>query len=112
MEPNLDIIGQVPSNISILIINGENEIQTPIQQALLLQQKLTDLGHPDHTLIAYPNFGHLFYPSSRWITGVGPIQQYVLRDLYSWLESHSGLTPLTASNSSSSSSSNTTKLNH
>ena len=108
----LNIIGNVSSNTSILILQGENDTQTPVQQAFLLQQKLTDVGHPDHTLITYPNLGHTFYPSTQWQTGFGPIQQYVLRDLYSWLESHSGLTLLTASNSSSSLSSNTTKLNH
>ena len=98
LQPNLDIIGNISSNTRILILQGENETQTPVQQAFLLQQKLTDVGHPDHTLITYPNLGHIFYPSSQWITGVGPIEQYVLRDLYSWLESHSGLTPLTTSN--------------
>jgi len=34
----------------------------------------------------------VFYPSSRWFTEIGPIQQYVLADLYSWLEAHSGFT--------------------
>ena len=101
LEPNLDIIGNVSSNTSILILQGENETQTPLQQAFILQQKLTELGHPDHTLITYPNLGHVFYPSSEWQTGIGPIEQYVLRDLYSWLESHSGFTPLmTTANSS------------
>jgi uncharacterized protein len=56
-----------------------------------LQQKLTDVGHPDHTLITYPNLGHVFYLSSQWWTGIGPIQQYVLADLYVWLAAHSGL---------------------
>ena len=55
------------------------------------QQGLTELNHPDHTLITYPNLGHLFYPSSQWENGIGPIQQYVLADIYSWLEAHSGL---------------------
>jgi uncharacterized protein len=61
------------------------------QQAFLLQQRLTELNHPDHTLITYPNLGHVFYPSSPWETGIGPIQQYVLADLYAWLEAHSDL---------------------
>jgi hypothetical protein len=74
----------------------------------LLQQKLTDVGHPDHILITYPNLGHSFYPSPKWQTGNGPIQQYVLADIYSWLESHNGFTPLTIFSSSSS---NTTKIN-
>ena len=110
LRPNLDIIGNVSSNTSILILQGENDTQTPLQQAFLLQQKLTELGHPDHMLITYPNLGHLFYPSSQWQTGIGPIQQYVLADLYSWLESHNGFTPLTTF-SSSSFTTNTTKIN-
>ena len=47
--------------------------------------------HPDHTLITYPNLGHLFYPSSQWLTGSGLIEPYVLADIYSWLEAHSNL---------------------
>ena len=42
-------------------------------------------------LITYPNQEHAFYPSSQWKTGIGPIEQYVLTDLYAWLETHSGL---------------------
>jgi hypothetical protein len=42
-------------------------------------------------LITYPNLGHVFYPSSQWQTSDGPIPQYVLADLYAWLEAHSGL---------------------
>jgi pimeloyl-ACP methyl ester carboxylesterase len=109
--PNLSIIGNISKSTGILMLNGENDSQTTVQQAFLLQQRLTDVNHPDHTLITYPNLGHLFYPSPQWFTETGPIQQYVLRDLYSWLEAHSGLTPLTISNLPSLSS-NSTKLNH
>src|SRR5207245_6429521 len=87
----LSIIGNVSKTTGILILNGENDSQTPVQQAFLLQQRLTEVNNPDHTLITYPNLGHLFYPSSQWSTGVGPIQQYVLADIYGWLEAHSGL---------------------
>jgi dipeptidyl aminopeptidase/acylaminoacyl peptidase len=72
-------------------MQGKNDSQTPIQQAFLLQQELTEVRHPDHTLKTYPNLGHLFYPSSLWTTEAGPIPEYVLADLYSWLEAHSGL---------------------
>jgi len=64
----------------------------PVEQAFLLQQILTEVNHPDHTLITYPDLGHIFYPSTKWSTGMGPIEPYVLADLYSWLESHSGST--------------------
>ena len=87
----LSAIGNVSKTTAILILNGENDSQTPVQQAFLLQQRLTEVNHPDHTLITYPNLGHLFYPSSQWSTGIGPIEQYVLADIYAWLEAQSGL---------------------
>jgi alpha-beta hydrolase superfamily lysophospholipase len=107
LEPNLITITNVPSNTSILILNGENDTQTPVQGAFLLQQKLTEINHPDHTLITYPNLGHEFYPSSQWQTSQGPIQEYVLADLYSWLEAHSGFTRSPSPSSSFSNSSST-----
>ena len=107
LDPNLSTISKVPPNASILILNGENDTQTPVQGALLLQQKLTEINHPDHILITYPNLGHEFYPSSQWQTQHGPIPSYVLAGLYAWLEAHSGFThivvPISWSNVSSSS---------
>ena len=67
--PTMDIISKVPSDTSILIQQGRNDSQTP------LQQRLTDLRHPDHTLITYPDLGYLFYPSSQWLTAYGPMEQ-------------------------------------
>ena len=90
--PTLSIIGNVSKSTGILILNGENESLTPVQQAFLLQQRLTEVNPPDHTLITYPNLGHVFYPSSQWLTGLGPIELYVLADLYAWLEAHAGFT--------------------
>ena len=74
------------------MLNGENDSQTTVQQAMLLQQKLTEINHPDHTLITYPNLGHEFYPSYQWQSPHGSIAQYVLADIYSWLESHNRFT--------------------
>jgi pimeloyl-ACP methyl ester carboxylesterase len=91
IEPDLSIIGNVSKSIGILILNGENDSQTPVQQAFLAQQRLTEVNHPDHTLITYPNLGHVFYPSSQWSTSFGPFEPYVLADLYAWLEAHSGI---------------------
>ncbi len=86
LTPNLDIIDKVPTDTSILILQGENDTDTPLEQAFLLQQKLTELKHPDHTLITYSDLGHLFYPSSIWMTTLGgPIESKVLEDLFEWL---------------------------
>jgi hypothetical protein len=95
----LGMIGNVSSSTGILILQGENDTNTPVQQAFMLQQRLTDVNHPDHTLITYPGLGHDLSPAIAQYPGssmygkqkTGPIEDYVLADLYSWLEAHSGL---------------------
>ena len=89
MPTSLSSIGNVSKSTGILILNGENDAQTPVQQAFLLHQRLDEVNHPDHTLITYPKLGHAFHPASKWQTAFGPMESDVLADLYSWLESHS-----------------------
>lgn len=86
LDSNLALIGNVSS--SILILQGEGDIQTPVEEAFLLDQRLTEIEHPDHTLITYPGLGHSFYPVTYpWkIQPLGPIQDYVLADLAAWLK--------------------------
>jgi dienelactone hydrolase len=84
LKSTIDTIGSVSS--SILILNGVNDILTPLEDALLLEQKLTENGHPDHTLITYPGLGHYFYPEDYWSIAMGPMQDYVLQDLEAWLK--------------------------
>jgi hypothetical protein len=43
----------------------------------LFQSTLTDVNHPDHTLITYPNLGHIFYPSSQWARVVDSLNRYL-----------------------------------
>ncbi|HET7283336.1 MAG TPA: hypothetical protein VFI70_01500, partial [Nitrososphaeraceae archaeon] len=93
--------------------NIEHLVYSSVEQAFLLQQRLAEVNHPDHTLLTYPDLGHIFYPSSKWSTGMGPIEPYVLADLYGWLESHSGFkhvpSVMSSSYSSSSSTNSTTE---
>src|SRR5215212_12138996 len=110
-------IGNISSSTGILILQGENDTQTPVQQAFLLQQRLTGVNHPDHTLITYPGLGHDLSPAIEVYPGSGmygiqksgPIEDYALADLYAWLEAHSGFTriPVVMPSSNSSSSSST-----
>jgi uncharacterized protein len=53
------MIGNVSSTTGILRLQGENDTNTPVQQAFMLQQRLTELNHPDHTLIIYPGLGQI-----------------------------------------------------
>src|SRR5215467_3833913 len=92
LTPTLSVIGNVSKSTGVLLLNGENDSATPLQQTFLLQQRLAEVNHPDHTLITYPNLGHDFYPSPQWFAENGPIEPYVLADLYAWLGAHSGFT--------------------
>ncbi|MFX0202677.1 MAG: hypothetical protein ACFFCW_41770, partial [Candidatus Hodarchaeota archaeon] len=83
-DTNLDLIGNVSA--SILILQGEAEIQAPVEGAFLLEQRLTEINHPDHTLITYPGLGHSFYPAKGLVQPLGPIRDYVLSDLADWLK--------------------------
>src|SRR5918995_6403292 len=87
LKPTLSIIGNVSNSTGILIFHGQNDSGSRVQQAFLLQQRLTELNHPDHTLITYPDLGHVLYPSSEWVTSFGPIPEYVLQDMFEWLTS-------------------------
>jgi pimeloyl-ACP methyl ester carboxylesterase len=84
LDTNLDIIGNVSA--SILILQGEEDSQTPVSEALLLEQKLSEIKHPDHKLITYPGLGHTFYPKEGLLQWLGPIQDNVLFNLADWLK--------------------------
>jgi uncharacterized protein len=103
LDDTLSMIGNVSSGISILILQGENDSQTPVEQGLLLQQRLTELNHPDHLIITYPDLGHELFSSSQWTTGIGPIQQK--------LAAHSGLSHSYATTTASTIRANTSSLN-
>ncbi len=81
----LSIINKIPSNINILFLEGENDAP---DQVLALNQRLTEIKHPDHAFIIYPGLGHLFYPSPKLFPQVGPLPEYVLHDIFSWLLNH------------------------
>lgn len=84
LENNLEIIGNVSA--SALILQGEEDTQTPVFEAHFLDQRLMEVGHHDHTLITYPGLGHSFYPKEGLLQWLGPIQDYVLSDLANWLK--------------------------
>jgi hypothetical protein len=84
LDGTLEVIGDVPA--SVLILHGEGDQQGPVSEAFLLEQRLTEVGHPDHTLITYPGLGHTYYPVDRWLQLYGPPEDYVLSDLVAWLK--------------------------
>ena len=84
LETNLAIIGNVSAGI--LVLQGEEDTQTPVFEAHFLDQRLMEVGHRDHALITYPGLGHSFYPVEGMLQWLGPIQDHVLSDLAIWLK--------------------------
>jgi uncharacterized protein len=80
---NLSVIGNISSS-SILLMQGGRD--SP-DQPLMLEQKLLDVNHPDHTIIVYPGHGHFLTDigEDSWIDMPGPLPHYILQDIYSWL---------------------------
>jgi uncharacterized protein len=86
IAPNLIAIEKLRPTTGILILQGEEDNQTYLEQALLLEQKLTQMTHPDHMLITYPGLGHTFHPAQGLLQPLGPLEDYVLADLHAWLK--------------------------
>ena len=80
---NLSVIGNISSS-SILLMQGG--LDSPAQ-AFMIEQKLIDVNHPDHTIIVYPGHGHFLTDigEDSWIDMPGPLPHYVLQDIYNWL---------------------------
>jgi pimeloyl-ACP methyl ester carboxylesterase len=83
---NLSVIGNISSS-SILLMQGGRDLGLPPEQPLMLEQKLLDVNHPDHTIIVYPGHGHFLTDigEDSWIDIAGPIPHYILEDIYYWL---------------------------
>jgi len=91
IEPNLIAIEKLrQTTTGILLLQGEEDNQTYLEHALLLEQKLTQMKYPDHTLITYPGLGHTFHPAQGLLQPLGPIEDYVLADLHDWLKDSHG----------------------
>ena len=91
IEPNLIAIEKLrPTTTGILLLQGEEDNQTYLEQALLLEQKLTQMKYPDHALITYPGLGHTFHRAQGLLQPLGPIEDYVLADLHDWLKDSHG----------------------
>jgi uncharacterized protein len=83
---NLVTVESLGPTIGILILQGEEDNQTYLEQALLLEQTLTQMKHPNHALITYRGLGHTFHPAQDLLQPLGPIEDYVLADLQAWLK--------------------------
>ncbi|RLV75166.1 hypothetical protein D3C57_138110 [Streptomyces rapamycinicus NRRL 5491] len=71
-----------------LLLNGENDTQTPARGALVADAAVAAAGNKDHKSIIYPGMAHLMNITSKFSPEPGEPDQRVIADIGSWLESH------------------------
>ncbi|MEV7396220.1 alpha/beta fold hydrolase [Aeromicrobium sp. NPDC092404] len=71
-----------------LLLNGENDLQTPARVALTADAAVGAAGNDDHEVIIYPGMAHTMNITPRFVPELGDPDQQVLRDVGRWLRSH------------------------
>ena len=71
-----------------LLLNGENDVQTPARVARVADDAIAKAGRRDHTLITYPGVGHVMNLTSKFTGGFGDPDPAVLSDIARWLKAH------------------------
>ncbi|MCL3819595.1 hypothetical protein [Aeromicrobium wangtongii] len=71
-----------------LLLNGENDLQTPARVALTADAAIAAAGNKDHTVVIYPGMAHTMNITPKFTPEFGDPDQQVLRDIRSWLRSH------------------------
>ena len=71
-----------------LLLNGENDIQTPARVALVADAAVAAAGNKDHKIVIYPGMAHTMNITPKFNPAFGQPDQQVITEIQSWLESH------------------------
>jgi acetyl esterase/lipase len=71
-----------------LLLNGENDLQTPARVALTADAAVGAAGNTDHQVIIYPGMAHTMNITPKFVPEFGDPDPQVLRDIRGWLRSH------------------------
>lgn len=71
-----------------LMLNGENDIQTPARAALAADAAVAAAGNKDHTIIIYPGMAHTMNITPKFAPEFRDPDQRVVNDIRTWLRSH------------------------
>ncbi|WP_033344235.1 alpha/beta hydrolase family protein [Catenuloplanes japonicus] len=71
-----------------LLLNGENDLQTPARAALAADAAVAAAGNRDHTIIIYPGMAHTMNITPKFAPEFREPDQRVVTDIRTWLRSH------------------------
>ncbi|MGK5683890.1 alpha/beta hydrolase family protein [Actinoplanes sp. URMC 104] len=71
-----------------LLLNGENDLQTPARAALAADAAVAAAGNRDHKVIIYPGMAHTMNITPKFRPEFGEPDRQVVTDIRAWLRSH------------------------
>lgn len=71
-----------------LLLNGENDLQTPARVALTADAAVGAAGNKDHQVVIYPGMAHTMNITPKFVPEFGDPDQQVLEDIRAWLKAH------------------------
>jgi acetyl esterase/lipase len=71
-----------------LLLNGENDLQTPARAALAADAAVGAAGNRDHKIIIYPGMAHTMNITRKFTPEFGEPDHQVVTDIRGWLKSH------------------------
>ena len=71
-----------------LMLNGENDIQTPARAALVADAAVGAAGNPDHKIVIYPGMAHTMNITPKFHPEFGDPDRQVITEIQGWLNSH------------------------
>ncbi|WP_067497360.1 alpha/beta fold hydrolase [Actinoplanes sp. TFC3] len=71
-----------------LLLNGENDVQTPARAALAADAAVAAAGNKDHKIVIYPGMAHTMNITPKFTPAFGEPDKQVITEIQSWLKSH------------------------
>jgi acetyl esterase/lipase len=71
-----------------LLLNGENDLQTPARAALAADAAVAAAGNRDHQVIIYPGMAHTMNITRKFTPEFGDPDRQVVDDIRRWLGAH------------------------
>jgi acetyl esterase/lipase len=71
-----------------LMLNGENDLQTPARAALVADAAVAAAGNKDHKIVIYPGMAHTMNITPKFFPEFGEPDHQVVTEIRSWLRSH------------------------
>jgi len=71
-----------------LLLNGENDLETPPRAAIAADAAVAAAGNKDHQLVVYPGLAHTMNLAPKFADEIGEPEQRVISDIQGWLKAH------------------------